>query len=480
MKLTYIPEPKLEFGRDQHICPRAGIATYDVYDARSRARRDSILLGAVGTSECLSKLNNWIERCSRVIPQKINARQPKLFPAFCGFTKAFGFRAVLVLEEENTRKLLTSSVKEIISISHQNHRVEQAVELYYNQIKFLAQNRNIDVAICVMPNDLYEIISVEGNHSSEETLEEEQETYFETNFRRALKAKAMHLGVPLQLVSEESLDAQQNTKSSSGRSQQDDATKAWNFCTALYYKANKTVPWKLITNVHKPSVCFVGIGFYRSRDRQVLHTSLAQIFDELGNSVILRGTPVRMDKDDRVPHLSSEQAYQLLQRALDEYEIALEHSPSRLVIHKSSNYNAAELEGFRAATKEWRVRSADFVTILDTKLSLLRNGVYPPFRGTHIELSKERHLLYTRGSVEYYETYPGSYVPQPLDIRLVEAEESGTTICQEILSLTKMNWNNTQFDGKYPITLACARKVGQIMKYLGPEDKPQIRYSYYM
>lgn len=43
-----------------------------------------------------------------------------------------------------------------------------------------------------------------------------------------------------------------------------------------------------------------------------------------------------------------------------------------------------------------------------------------------------------------------------------------------------MNWNNTQFDGKYPITIGCARRVGQIMKYLGEGDKPQISYSYYM
>jgi argonaute-like protein implicated in RNA metabolism and viral defense len=53
-------------------------------------------------------------------------------------------------------------------------------------------------------------------------------------------------------------------------------------------------------------------------------------------------------------------------------------------------------------------------------------------------------------------------------------------ICQEILSLTKMNWNNTQFDGKFPITISCARKVGQIMKYLAGELEPQINYSYYM
>lgn len=474
MKLHFIEEPELEFGRDRHICPRAGIATYDVYDARSQARRDTILVGGVGPTDALDKLKVWLDRCSRVIPQKPNTRQPNLYPAFCGFNRSIGFRAALVLEEQNTRWLNHSALRRILKIESRNQRVEEAVDLYYRQIKFLAENRNVDVIVCVIPSDLYQVIAFEETTSVEESLEDEEEdAYYETNFRRALKAKAMHLGVPLQLTRDLSLEA-------NASSQQDDATKAWNFCTALYYKANKTVPWKLVTNVHRPSVCFVGIGFYRSRDRQVLHTSLAQIFDELGSSVILRGTPVDIDKNDRKPHLTTQQAYDLLTRALDEYAVALENSPSRLVVHKSSNFSAAELAGFREASDAMRVQAVDFVTLLDTKLRLFRQGAYPPYRGTHIEVDRNTHLLYTRGSVAYYETYPGLYVPQPLEIRIVEADESPSVICREILSLTKMNWNNTQFDGKYPITLACARKVGQIMKYLAPEEKPQIRYSYYM
>ena len=43
-----------------------------------------------------------------------------------------------------------------------------------------------------------------------------------------------------------------------------------------------------------------------------------------------------------------------------------------------------------------------------------------------------------------------------------------------------MNWNNTQFDGKFPVTLGCARKVGEIMNYLEDEDSPQIRYGFYV
>jgi hypothetical protein len=59
------------------------------------------------------------------------------------------------------------------------------------------------------------------------------------------------------------------------------------------------------------------------------------------------------------------------------------------------------------------------------------------------------------------------------------SDESPNFIAREVLGLTKINRNNTQFDGKYPVTLGCARKVGEVMKYL-ENDRPQIRYGFYM
>ena len=241
-----------------------------------------------------------------------------------------------------------------------------------------------------------------------------------------------------------------------------------------------TIPWKLVQDNARASSCAVGISFYRSRDRQILRTSLAQIFDELGNGLILRGTPVEIDKDDRVPRLSAQQAYDLLIAALNEYRIALRTFPARVVIHKSSNFSDEEIEGLESAARKRNIDTVDFVTVMDSKLRLFRDGNYPPYRGTLAQLDDNRQLLYTRGSVWYYQTYPGLYVPQSIELRIVKSEESPSFIAQEILGLTKMNWNNTQFDGKYPVTLGCSRKVGEIMKYLTDSDTPQIRYGYYM
>lgn len=80
--------------------------------------------------------------------------------------------------------------------------------------------------------------------------------------------------------------------------------------------------------------------------------------------------------------------------------------------------------------------------------------------------------------INQYQTYPGMYIPAPLEVRIVKNSSSPKTICKEILCLTKMNWNNTQFDNKYPITIGCARRVGEIMKYLGENDIPKESYAF--
>lgn len=476
MKLRHIVEPNLEFGDGYHICPRTGITHHSVFDTKLQIRKDKVTIGAVGTDGNLKKLRNWLDICSKPIEPKKNSNQPNFFAGFCGVNKDSGFRSDFMYGDEVTRDIRHSDIKRVIDLKSWNTRVSEAVALYFQEVKFLAQNRRVDVIICVLPNELYDSVSKQFSKPLEETIEdeiEEDEDKVETNFRRSLKAKTMQFGVPIQIVREMSLE-------SNNDEQQDDATKAWNFSVALYYKANRTVPWKLVRNLNRPSVCFTGISFYRSRDRETLHTSLAQIFDELGNSVILRGSPVEIDKGDRKPHLSSEESLNLLNQALEEYKIALGTMPARLVIHKSSNYNSAELEGLREAADHHQINSVDFVTILDSDIRLLRKGDYPPYRGMDIELDSRTHLLYTRGFVPFYGTYPGKYVPAPIEVRIVEADSSPDLICDEILSLTKMNWNNTQLDGKYPITIECARRVGKVMKYLKEHDTPQINYGFYM
>ena len=472
MKVKVLAEPLLQFGSGTHICPRSGIERLGVYDQKDDFRKSELRLGIVARGEGVDKLDVWLEKCRSGVQAK-ESNLPNLFKGFGGVNEHHGFYSKLLSSLSYTRTLQKSHLNKIGKIQLREERVEKAVELYYDQIRFLTENRSVDVIVCVIPTDLFESITkLNPKNTEDKNL---VDSHFEYDFRRLIKAKSMHLGVPLQLIIEKTIDGVKVANS-----QQDEATKAWNLCTALYYKGNRTVPWRLVEEKHKPRSCYIGIGFYKSRDGETISTSLAQVFDEFGHGVILRGTPVAMDKNDRRPYMSEEQAYELLSNALSEYDKALMHMPARVVVHKSSQFRSSEIAGFNRALEEKSIRSRDYASITDSDLRLFGENSYPPKRGTLLSVSETEGLLYTRGFADFYKTYPGMYIPSPLRIIAYENDSSLEDLCEEILGLTKMNWNNTQLDGRLPITIDCAKKVGAIMKYIGENDKPQVSYSFYM
>ena len=474
MKADYIQEPYLLFGKGKSICPREGIAGLDVYDTVIEERKNQLLIGIVGLEEDVENLKNWLKRFESYIPASPKGKQKGLFKSFPGFNQDKGFCGKFIYGTNYERIISPNDLKPILEKSNRDKSVLDSVELFGKNIGFLSDIKNCDVIICIIPKSFEGKIVKENKHDEpiESDAEDNDEPELELNFRRALKARAMQYNTPIQLIREYVLH--DNNKS------QDVATKAWNFCTALYYKGLQTIPWKLETDENKPKVCFVGIGFYRSRDKKTIQTSLAQIFNENGKGVILRGSPVTEDKDDKRPHLTYDQSLTLLKDALTKYKFATGTMPGRVVLHKTSKYYEDELDGFTQAMQELGITEYDIATVTETDLRFFRNNLYPPVRGSLFSLTDQRHILYTRGSVHQYQTYPGMYIPAPIEIRIVRAVSSAKTVCKEVLGLTKMNWNNTQFDNKYPITIGCARRVGEIMKYLEENEQPKESYAFYM
>lgn len=474
--LRYIEEPELQFGNDTSVCPRFGIKHFQPYDIL-QVRPEKVKLGLIGESESLEKLLEWLEITKTEIKAK-QSKQPFLFTSFCGFNNETGFKSEITYDDTYIRKIKSSELNRIFRDQTElEDRIDDVVELYLSEIKFLAKNKSPDVILCVLSEDLVNKITISEDDLIEEedegdsTGEEEKKTKKELNFRRQLKARSFKYNVPIQIVRDRILKP--------NSSMQDPATIAWNFYTAIYYKASGT-PWALIKDTNS-IVCYAGISFYKSRDKLSTQTSLAQIFNELGKGIILRGEPIDFKKSDRTPHLNEEQAYRLLDKALKEYYDAIKTTPQRIVIHKTSNYNEPEIEGFVAAAEDNRIYLTDLITIHPkTNLRLFREEIYPPLRGSHLAIDRKNHLLYTRGSVLFFNTYTGKYIPSPIEVRCFKTDESPNKIINEIFALTKMNWNNTQFDRKLPITLECASRVGDILKYLNENEEAQLKYSFYM
>ena len=155
--------------------------------------------------------------------------------------------------------------------------------------------------------------------------------------------------------------------------------------------------------------------------------------------------------------------------------------PARVALHKTSQFNDAELKGFVEAAKANNIAKLDAISLWEgSPIRLFRVGAYPPLRGTTMHLDQSTHLLYLRGSVDFFQTYPGQYIPRPITFKCDQVEQTPTFLAREILALSKMNWNDTQFDGGSPITIAAARKVSGILKYVGHDDSLAHRYSHYM
>lgn len=489
MNLSFLEEPELDFGAGQHIDIRFGIMNYGPLDSEAPIAPRRINLGIIGSAESIEGVRAWLERCRTEIAAKPNKldpakpnKQPNLFAAFPGFSPHMGFRSTLVIEESLCRPLLRNAVASITTAADRNDRIARCVDLFMEEIRYLAQNTAASVIICAVPMQLLEAMrSTDDPQGIEEDTDETVAPRLD--FHDMLKAGAMQqYRKPIQVILPSTYDPskqRQQAKLGLGRELQDEATRAWNIHTALYYKAGG-VPWRLPRQSNELTVCYVGVSFYRSLDRQALLTSVAQVFNERGEGVVVRGGHATISKEDRQAHLPAEQAYDLLKNALGSYRETHQTFPARIVVHKSSRFDNQEQEGFAAALTERDIATHDFLWISDSKTRLYRSGPYPPLRGTFLALDDRELVLYTRGSVPFFETYPGKYIPNPLRIYAHDPDQHSQYLAREVLALTKMNWNNTQFDGAEPVTLRASRQCSSVLRYCSEGRRIEPRYSYYM
>ncbi|HYV44908.1 MAG TPA: hypothetical protein VFA20_08605 [Myxococcaceae bacterium] len=471
MKLVHLEEAELEFGHGgRHIDIRFGVMNFGPLDVASDVAPKKILVGIVGTPSSVEGVHEWLETCRGEVAAK-ESRQPNLFPRFPGFNAGTGFRSE-VGSEPRMRRTIPDKIFDPGG-GTAAARISGAVDAVIDELQFLSSETPARVHIVAVPQQLIE-------------LGESQEGASAPDFHDLLKARVMRLkrDVPIQLIAPRTYDPSQRRRRRKNKEElrrlQDDATIAWNFFGALYYKAGGA-PWRMIREWADLSTCFIGVSFYQTLDRRSLLTSVAQVFNERGDGLIVRGGQVQLDKVDRQPRLSGEDARRLLENALMAYRKEHGQFPARIVLHKTSSHSSAEIEGFREAAGAAHVDHVDLVSISSTSgVRLLRQGTYPPLRGTLLSLDAEHHMLYSRGSVDFFATYPGMYVPVPLLVRCDAVEQTPKALAREMLALSKMNWNKTQFDGREPITLEAARRVGGILKYLEADDPVATSYRSYM
>ncbi len=499
----YIPEPLLVFGDGKtFIDPKVGLTLYGPLKAGEAkiTAPASITVGVVGTGETISQANRWLDRIS--IGPVAGDSDPFQRPSFPGFRQAFGCE--IVKSDEYNYSIPSDEAQDILRLPTFEDRVERAVELFVRALENVSSGSfRPDVVICSLPEEvvnycvvkrgsfgrtkgrlppeLVELIEKLRNYKRVhqtflDNFEEKADHIIEaafpqtTNFWRSLKARAMQIPMPTQIM-------WPKTVAQAGLARQDDASVAWNASVGLYYKGSG-FPWTMTRM--QVGTCYVGVSFFRDvRDPEShMRTSLAQIFTYTGEGLVLRGESFEWNTAlSKSPHLSEDGAEKLLSSALKLYQKRMDQAPSRVVVHKSSQYWDEEKKGFGRALKG--VPRHDFVAFGDKHIRLFRFGKYPPLRGTAVRLGKGNYLLYTRGYVPYLQTYPGARAPWPLDI-LHEGDGPPDAVLTEVLALSKMNWNSAEFSLADPITLLFSDRVGEVMSHITQDMKTREEYLYYM
>lgn len=480
MQIDVLNEPELEFGGGQrHVDPRFGISAYGPADLGLEGAPTTIRLGLVGPRDHLDGLRRWVDRCRQPIDAK-DAKYPHLFPAFPGCDTEVGLFTALTFADRNCREVSPRALEQAAGLPGEL-AVKAMVDVYMDELEAIAEDNRVDVIVVARPDTLDDVHLATLPKPEDDAAGRRRgraSSPVIANFHDLLKARALRLGKPLQILRRSTWD--ESTPPPPRRSRQDEATRAWNLHVALYYKAGG-VPWRLRRTSTDLPTCYVGISFYRAASADALDTAVAHIFNERGDGVIVRGGTAHVSRDDKQPHLLAADAKNLLLNALAVYKREHRTLPARVAIHKSSRFNPDEVDGFTAAADDRELYALDLIWITNSEDALLfRPGAAPPLRGTFMTLSGSEHLVYTKGSVDFYSTYPGMYVPRPVGLRPARLTISPRELATEVLALSKMNWNQSQLDGRFPITLRTADQVKQILRFCNPAEEIATRYAQYM
>lgn len=332
MRLTVLAEPELEFAGGRHIDPRWGLRNYGPADLDTATAPKQVRIGVVGSEHDLTGLRTWLERCAGPVdgaPARAD-RMANFYPSFPGYQSGEAFDSSLTFDDRALRTIRVKDVEDLQRLAPAE-AARLAVSLYTEHVQQLAEEGWAQVIICCRP-DLPEPALGQSRAIGE------------PNFRDLLKAESMRANRPLQVIRRTTWGDKSHPISLSeatltrhaGRTTQDEATRAWNLHTALYYKAGG-VPWRMQRRSTDLTTCYVGVGFYWNPD-EGLQTSVAQVFNQRGDGVVVRGGPAAPQKEDKQPHLSGEDAEKLLAEAIRKYRSEHQTMPARIVLHKTSSF----------------------------------------------------------------------------------------------------------------------------------------------
>ncbi len=304
-----------------------------------------------------------------------------------------------------------------------------------------------------------------------------------------IKAFCAEKGIMSQLIREKTIkDASQKCQIN------------WWLSLSFFVKSMRT-PW-ILANTDK-TTAFAGLGYsIDSKDNSNGHIVLgcSHIYSSTGEGLKYKLSRISNDKIQwrhRKPHLCYDDAYEFGKSIVNLFYESMNELPKRIVIHKRTFFTDEEKQGILDSIGDSdKIESIDLIEInFENNIKYASSKIYkgkPTIdgfsvsRGTCIQLSKTEALLWAHGVVPSvrnpkFNFYPGGrYIPKPLRIRKHHGTGSLEQIANEILGLSKMNWNSLNMYSQLPATISSSNDIARIGKLIDSNTKHEYDYRYFI
>lgn len=476
----HVPEPDLIFANKKRFKdPRGGLYLFGPYGQYGDASYVNITTnaGIIGTSKSIGKMVDFFDCIHTKIPA---SREGSV--DFPGLGINGKLRYDIHFDEQWQQTIDKTNFDECKGKKDRVDRTLYLIKLIEDKLESIhGIQPNPDVVFITLPRELLKLCIVPGqkglkiilaNKRFGSELNEDQKRG-DFDFHDIIKVLGMKYRLPTQLILPTTLDLKR-------KSLQDLATRAWNLSVAVYYKT-KGVPWKLAEL--EPDTCYAGISFYREcspEGKHYMRAGVARVFLATGEALILKGDPFEWNHPRVEPHLTEEQAITLMNKIIVEYTKSHKGKPpERLVLYKTSKYLPEETNGFLSASNT--VCQKDLLTLTRSSIDWYREGAYPTVRGNVFKVSETDFFIFTLGYIPQLRTFPKPGIPIPIRVQAANLDSPERKMCKEVLSLTKLNWNNADFCDQMPITISASRRIGSILsESRAREIDVSSEYRFYM
>ena len=182
-------------------------------------------------------------------------------------------------------------------------------------------------------------------------------------------------------------------------------------------------------------------------------------------------------------HLDRPEATRLIKMVISEYEQEHKAKPKEVFIHGKTRFNDDEWRGFCDAVTTQATKLTAIRITRSNEFKLYSSGELAVKRGTALKMTPRLGLLWTTGYVARLGTYPGRETPNPLMVEIVK-DSSGTPdierVMQDIMVLTKMNFNSCIYADGVPVTLRFADAIGDVLVAAKDKSVPPLPFRYYI